>query len=179
MRSSLLRPAGGLTRSYAYQPMLLAFMPAGRSSPAHGVGRPTLRSSKYSAFMDGNGTPLGQACTASSRQTRRTEPNTMFDKVILIGPPWTERRSQNHSEQQRLRASSTSQPRRAGTTRAITRPNRMTSCVCLEQSLEVSLRLSRRGQLITLEGTLRYREITEGVEGQPLKHRILESMPSA
>ncbi len=58
-----------------------------------------------------------------------------------------------------------------------TEPN---DIVCMPGAISrSSLRLSRRGQLITLEGTLRYREITEGVEGQPFKHRILESMPSA
>jgi single-stranded DNA-binding protein len=35
-------------------------------------------------------------------------------------------------------------------------------------------RTLQKGQLITLEGTLRYREITEDVEGQPFKHRIAE-----
>ena len=32
----------------------------------------------------------------------------------------------------------------------------------------------QKGQLIILEGTLRYREVTEDVEGQPSKHRIAE-----
>jgi hypothetical protein len=32
-----------------------------------------------------DGTPSGQACTADSGQTKETEPNTMFNKVILIG----------------------------------------------------------------------------------------------
>src|SRR6195952_3594890 len=32
----------------------------------------------------------------------------------------------------------------------------------------------QKGQLITLEGTLRCREVTEDVEGQPFKHRIAE-----
>ncbi len=32
----------------------------------------------------------------------------------------------------------------------------------------------QKGQLITLEGTLRYREVTEDVEGTSFKHRIAE-----
>lgn len=32
----------------------------------------------------------------------------------------------------------------------------------------------QKGQLITLEGTLRYREVTEDVEGVPYKHRLAE-----
>ncbi len=31
-----------------------------------------------------------------------------------------------------------------------------------------------KGQLITLEGTLRYREVTEDIESIPFKHRIAE-----
>jgi len=45
--------------------------------------------------------------------------------------------------------------------------------LCLEQSLEVRQTL-QKGQLITLEGTLRYREVTEDIEGVPFKHRIAE-----
>ena len=35
-------------------------------------------------------------------------------------------------------------------------------------------RTLQKGQLITLEGTLRYREVTEDVEGASYKHRITE-----
>ncbi len=35
-------------------------------------------------------------------------------------------------------------------------------------------RTLQKGQLITLEGTLRYREVTEDVEGNSFKHRIAE-----
>ena len=37
-----------------------------------------------------------------------------------------------------------------------------------------SPRLSRRGQLITLEGILRYREVEDEVKGITFKHRIAE-----
>lgn len=32
----------------------------------------------------------------------------------------------------------------------------------------------QKGQLVTLEGTLKYREVTEDVEGNSFKHRIAE-----
>ncbi len=37
----------------------------------------------------------------------------------------------------------------------------------------------QKGQLITLEGALRYREAVEDVGGAKFKHRIAEAMPSA
>lgn len=37
-----------------------------------------------------------------------------------------------------------------------------------------SPRLFKRGQLVTLEGTLKYREVTADVEGNSFKHRIAE-----
>src|ERR1700712_1912699 len=50
-----------------------AWVPFHRFPPvAEGVGR--------------GGTPVGQACTADSgTNQKKTEPNTMFNKVILIG----------------------------------------------------------------------------------------------
>jgi single-stranded DNA-binding protein len=47
----------------------------------------------------------------------------------------------------------------------------MASCLRLEQSLEVAKTL-QKGQLVTLEGTLRYREVEDEVEGTRFKHRI-------
>jgi single-strand DNA-binding protein len=49
----------------------------------------------------------------------------------------------------------------------------MASCLCLEESLEVR-QDSPKGQLITLEGTLRYREVEDEVKGTTFKHRIAE-----
>jgi single-strand DNA-binding protein len=42
------------------------------------------------------------------------------------------------------------------------------------RNLSKFARTLQKGQLITLEGTLRYREVTEDVEGSPFKHRIAE-----
>ena len=41
-------------------------------------------------------------------------------------------------------------------------------------SLSKFARTLQKGQLITLEGTLRYREVTDEVEGVSFKHRIAE-----
>jgi hypothetical protein len=49
----------------------------------------------------------------------------------------------------------------------------MASGLCPEESLEVPQNL-QKGHLITLEGTLRYREIEDEVEGTTFKHRIAE-----
>ena len=35
-------------------------------------------------------------------------------------------------------------------------------------------KILQKGQLITLEGTLRYREVEDDVQGTPVKHRIAE-----
>ena len=49
----------------------------------------------------------------------------------------------------------------------------MASRLRLEQSLEFA-RTLQKGQLVTLEGNLRYPEVTEDAEGVPFKHRIAE-----
>ena len=49
----------------------------------------------------------------------------------------------------------------------------MASRLCLEESLEVR-QDSPEGQLITLEGTLRYRDVEDEVGGTTFKHRITE-----
>jgi single-strand DNA-binding protein len=50
---------------------------------------------------------------------------------------------------------------------------RMASRLCLE-NLSKFARTLQKGQLITLEGTLRYREAEDEVEGTRFKHRIAE-----
>ncbi len=42
------------------------------------------------------------------------------------------------------------------------------------RNLSKFARMLQKGQLITLEGTLKYREVTEDVEGASFKHRIAE-----
>jgi hypothetical protein len=48
------------------------------------------------------------------------------------------------------------------------------SSYSLEQSLQIRQDPFRRGQLVTLEGALRYREVEDDVEGTRFKHRITE-----
>src|SRR5258708_27757640 len=49
------------------------------------------------------GTPVGQACTADSGQTKRNGAKHHVQQSHPHRPPRTERRSQNRSEQQRVR----------------------------------------------------------------------------
>jgi hypothetical protein len=67
-----------------------AVVPFRRFYPvAEGVGR--------------DGTPVGQACTADSGQTKRNGAKHHVQQSHPHRPPRTERRSQNRSEQQRVR----------------------------------------------------------------------------
>src|ERR1700722_3924028 len=92
----------------------------------------------------------------------------IIDKVILIGA------SDRTQKPKPLRtiantSSPTSQPRKAGrTTKAIMKPapNGIASLEVRQDSPE--------GQLVILEGILRYREVEDEVNGTTFKHRIAE-----
>src|SRR5258707_12579464 len=72
-------------------------------------------------------------------------------------------------------SSSTSQPRRAGrTTKASTKPAPNGIASLPGEISRSSPKLSRSGQLVTLEGILRYREVEDEVKGTTFKHRIAE-----
>ncbi len=47
------------------------------------------------------------------------------------------------------------------------------------RNLSKFARTLQKGQLITLEGTLRYREVEDDVKGNSFKHRIAEITPPA
>src|SRR6202022_1946734 len=85
-----------------------------------------------------DGTPVGQACTADSGQTKRNGAKHHNQQSHPHRPPRTERRSQNRSEQQRVRhpqhRNSGKLEKRQG---RIREPHRMASRLCLEESLEV------------------------------------------
>lgn len=51
--------------------------------------------------------------------------------------------------------------------------SRRRSRLCLEESLEVRQDPPERA-LVTLEGTIKYRDVEDDVEGTPFKHRIAE-----
>src|SRR5271156_5423772 len=102
-----------------------AVVPFRRFRPvAEGVGR--------------DGTPVGQACTASSGQTKRNGAKHHVQQSHPHRPPRTERRSQNRSEQPRVRRA---QYRNRGKLeerqRRLRNPHGMASRLCLEESLEV------------------------------------------
>ena len=139
-----------------------AGVPFRRFSPvAEGVGR--------------DGTPVGQACTADSGQTKRNGAKHHVQQSHSHRPPRTERRSQNRSEQRTSTSSSTSQPRRAGrTTKATTKPAPNGIASMPGGISRSSPRRSRRGSSSPSKGTLRYREVEDEVEGTRFKHRIAE-----
>jgi len=71
-------------------------------------------------------------------------------------------------------SSSTSPPRRAGrTTRRLRDPHRWHR-VYAWRNLSKFAKTLQKGQLITLEGTLKYRDVEDDVEGTSFKHRIAE-----
>ena len=50
----------------------------------------------------------------------------------------------------------------------------MASRLCLEKSLSKFAKTLQKGQLVTLEGILRYREVQDEVKGTAFKHKIAE-----
>ena len=121
-----------------------------------------------------DGTPVGQACTADRGHAGRNGAKHHVQQSHPHLPPRTERRSQNHPEQQRLFvlniATQESWKNDKGDYETRTEWHR----VYAWSNLSKFLRTLQKGQLITRERTLRYCEITDDVEGQPFKHRIAE-----
>ena len=71
-------------------------------------------------------------------------------------------------------SSSTSQPRKAGrTTKATTKPTEWHRVYAWKNLSEFAKTL-QKGQLVTLEGILRYREVEDEVKGMTFKHKIAE-----
>src|SRR5271156_4616274 len=85
-----------------------------------------------------DGTPVGQACTADSGQTKRNGAKHHVQQSHPHRPPRTERRSQNRSEQPRVRCPQHRHPGELEERqRRIRNPHRMASRLRLEKSLEV------------------------------------------
>src|SRR5580700_2705682 len=85
-----------------------------------------------------DGTPSGQACTASSGQIRRNGAKHHVQQSHPHRPPRTERRSQNRSEQPRVRRPQYRNPGKLEERqRRLRNPHRVASRLCLEKSLEV------------------------------------------
>jgi single-strand DNA-binding protein len=118
--------------------------------------------------------PLGKHVPHPADKPEETEPNTMFNKVILIGRLGQNaeaKTTQNSKEYVILNiATQESWKNDKGDYENRTEWHR----VYAWSGLSKFARTLQKGQLITLEGILRYREVTEDVEGVPFKHRIAE-----
>src|SRR5450631_707275 len=105
---------------------------------------------------------------------KETEPNTMLNKVILIGRLGQNAESktaQNNREYVVLNiAAQESWKNDQGDYETRTEWHR----VYAWGNLSKFARTLQKGQLVTLEGTLRYREVEDEVEGTRFKHRIAE-----
>jgi single-strand DNA-binding protein len=133
---------------------------------------PFRRSSSVALGVGRDGTPVGQACTADSGQTKRTGAN--HNKVILIarlGQNAEAKTTQNNKEYVVLNiATQESWKNDKGEYETRTEWHR----VYAWRNLSKFAKTLQRGQLITLEGTLRYREVEDEIEGTTFKHRVAE-----
>ena len=121
-----------------------------------------------------DGTPVGQACTADSGQTKRNGAKYHVQQSHPHRPPRTERRSQtaqNNREYVVLNiATQESWKNDKGEYENRTEWHR----VFAWRNLSKFAKTLQKGQLITLEGKLRYREYEEDVHGLTVKHRAAE-----
>jgi single-strand DNA-binding protein len=110
-----------------------------------------------------DGTPVGQACTAD-RQTKETEPKTLFNKVILIGRfgQNAEATTAQNKEYVVLNiATQESWKNDKGDYENRTEWHRAYAW----RNLSKFSKTLQKGQLVTLEGILRYREVEDEIEG--------------
>ena len=123
----------------------------------------------------GDGTPSGQACTADSGHNQKkrsptpcsTKSSSSADSVRMQKPKPLRITVSS--------SSSTSPPRKAGRTiRANTRPAPNGTASMPGGISRSSPKTLQKGQLVTLEGTLKYRDVEDDVEGTTFKHRIAE-----
>jgi single-strand DNA-binding protein len=107
-------------------------------------------------------------------QPKETEPNTMFNKITLIGRLGQNaeaKTAQNNREFVVLNiATQESWKNDKGDYETRTEWHR----VYAWRNLSKFAKSLQKGQLITLEGTLKYRDVEDDVEGTPFKHRIAE-----
>jgi len=103
-----------------------------------------------------------------------TEPNTMFNKITLIGRLGQNaeaKTAQNNREYVVLNlATQESWKNDKGEYETRTEWHR----VYAWRNLSKFAKTLQKGQLITLEGTLKYREVEDDVKGTHFKHRIAE-----
>jgi single-strand DNA-binding protein len=118
--------------------------------------------------------PLGKHVPQTADKPKETEPNTMFNKVILIGRLGQNaeaKTTQNNKEYVVLNiATQESWKNDKGEYETRTEWHR----VFAWSNLSKFAKTLQKGQLVTLEGILRYREVEDDVEGTRFKHRITE-----
>ncbi|MDX6464141.1 MAG: single-strand DNA-binding protein, partial [Acidobacteriaceae bacterium] len=118
--------------------------------------------------------PLGKHVPQTADKPKEMEPNTMFNKVILIGRLGQNaeaKTAQNNREYVVLNiATQESWKNDKDDYETRTEWHR----VYAWRNLSKFAKTLQKGQLITLEGTLRYREVEDEVKGTTFKHRIAE-----
>ena len=118
--------------------------------------------------------PPGKHVPHPADKPKETEPNTIFNKVILIGRLGQNaeaKTAQNNREYVVLSiATQESWKNDKGDYETRTEWHR----VYAWSNLSKFAKTLQKGQLVTLEGTLRYREVESEVEATRFKHRIAE-----
>src|ERR1700736_6614141 len=106
--------------------------------PLHKLWSPSAEFYPVAEGVGRGGTPVGQACTADSGQTKRNGAKYHVQQSHPHRPPRTERRSQNRTEQQRVRRPQHRNPGKLEERQGRLRnTHRMASHLCVEKSLEV------------------------------------------
>jgi single-strand DNA-binding protein len=117
---------------------------------------------------------LGKHVPQTADKPEETEPNIMFNKIILIGRLGQNaeaKTAQNNKEYVILNiATQESWKNDKGEYETRTEWHR----VFAWRHLSKFAKTLQKGQLITLEGALRYREVEAEVKGVTFKHRIAE-----
>ena len=118
--------------------------------------------------------PLGKHVPQTADKPKETELNTMFNKVILIGRLGQNaeaKTAQNNKEYVILNiATQESWKNDKGDYETRTEWHR----VYAWRNLSKFAKTLQKGQLVNLEGILRYREVEDEVKGITFKHRIAE-----
>ncbi len=118
--------------------------------------------------------PPGKHVPQTADKPKEMEPNTMFNKVILIGRLGQNaeaKTAQNSKEYVILNiATQESWKNDKGEYETRTEWHR----VFAWRNLSKFAKTLQKGQLVTLEGILRYREVEDEVKGTTFKHRIAE-----
>jgi single-strand DNA-binding protein len=117
---------------------------------------------------------LGKHVPQKADKPKETEPHTMFNKITLIGRLGQDaetKTSQNKNEYVIFNiATQESWKNDKGGYENRTQWHR----VYAWRNLSKFARTLQKGQLVTLEGVLRYREVEEDVKGITFKHQIAE-----